>query len=138
MPDDELTPIQPKGWKKPRGYSNGMLAPLRGRMLFIAGQIAWNEECELVGRGDFLAQFTQALQNVIAVVRAAGGHPRDLARMTIFVTDKQLYLERTSEIGESYRDLMGDHYPAMTLVKVADLLEPGALIEIEATALLRA
>lgn len=131
-----LKPIQPEGWAPARGYNNGMLAPAGGRMLFVAGQIAWDAQQQPVGVGDFALQFAQALQNVVAIVEAAGGHASHIARLTIYVTDKQLYLARLSDVGKAFRAAMGKHYPAMALVQVADLLEPHALVEIEATAVL--
>jgi enoyl-CoA hydratase/carnithine racemase len=128
-----LIPIHPEGWAPAKGYANGMLAPAGGRMLFVAGQIAWDVDQRLVGGGDFVRQFEQALRNVLAVVGAAGGRADDIARLTVYVTDKQLYLERLVEVGRAYRAVMGRHYPAMALVQVADLLEPGALVVIEAS-----
>jgi enamine deaminase RidA (YjgF/YER057c/UK114 family) len=129
-----LEPIQPPGWKPPRGYSNALRAPRGARLLFVAGQVAWDAEQRLVGGTDFKAQFRQALANVIAVVEAGGGKARDIASLTIFVVDKRRYAESTRELGAVWRDLMGRHYPAMALVEVAGLLEPGALVEIQAVA----
>lgn len=131
-----LQPIQPKGWAAPRGYSNGMLAPAGSSTLFVAGQIAWDADQRLVGANDFGAQFAQALANVVAVVRAAGGGPEHLGRLTIYVTDKQAYLADLAAIGAAYKQHMGRHFPAMALVQVADLLEEGAMVEIEGTAAL--
>lgn len=128
--------VQPEGWKPPRGYSNGVLVTGAGRLLFVAGQIAWDAEQQLVGRGDFAAQFRQALANVAAVVAAAGGKPEHLVRLTLYVKDKRAYLAAGKELGAIYRALLGRHFPAMALVEVADLLEDGALVEIEATAAL--
>lgn len=126
--------INPESLGAPKGYSNGvLLGP--GRVLFVAGQIGWNREGRLVS-GDFAEQFTQALRNCVAVVRDAGGGPEHVGRFTIYVTDKRRYLERTREVGLAYREVMGRHYPAMALVQVADLLEEGAMVEIEATAVL--
>lgn len=133
-----LTAIQPEGWAPARGYNNGMLAPAGGRLLFVAGQIAWDAEQKPVGVGDFGAQFAQAMQNVVAVVAAAGGKPEHIARLTVYVTDKQQYLSAGREVGAAYRAAMGKHYPAMALVQVKDLLEAHALVEIEATAVLPA
>lgn len=130
--DDRI--VQPKGWAQPRGYSNGMLAPEGARMLFVAGQIAWDAQQQLVGRGHFVAQFRQALENVVSVVRAAGGGPGDLMKLTVYVTDKQAYLTGIRGVGAAYRELVGKHFPAMALVEVADLLEEGAQVEIEAVA----
>ena len=125
--------INPPGWPSPRGYSNGIVA--EGRMLFVAGQIGWNEKGEIVG-DRLVDQFDRALANVLAIVDAAGGAPASIARLTIYVTDKAAYVAARSEIGDRYRARMGRHFPAMTLVEVSALLEPGALIEIEATAVL--
>jgi len=128
--------VQPEGWKPGRGYSNVIRVEGAGRLVFVAGQIAWDAEQRLVGRGDMAAQFTQALKNVAACVHAAGGRPEHVVRMTVYVTDKQQYLAATRAIGESWRAVFGRHYPAMSLVQVAGLLEDGALVEIEATAVL--
>ena len=129
-----LSTVQPDGWKAPRGYANGVVVAGASKLCFVAGQIAWDAEQRLVGRGDFSAQFRQALANAVAVVRAAGGAPESVVRLTIYVTDKRLYQERLKEVGAAYREILGRHYPAMALVQVADLLEDGALVEIEATA----
>jgi enamine deaminase RidA (YjgF/YER057c/UK114 family) len=128
--------VQPEGWAPGKGYSNGMLVEGAARMLFVAGQIAWDEEQRLVGGGDLTAQFERALANAVAVVEAAGGAPENIVRLTLYVKDKRDYLERGRAIGEAYRRVMGRHFPAMSLVQVADLLEEGALVEIEATAAL--
>lgn len=128
--------VQPEGWKAPRGYSNGVLVTGAGRLLFVAGQIAWDAEQRLVGAGDFVAQFRQALANVGAVVLAAGGAPEHVVRLTLYVTDKRLYQAHQKELGQAYRDVLGRHFPAMALIVVAGLLEEGALVEIEATAAL--
>jgi enamine deaminase RidA (YjgF/YER057c/UK114 family) len=132
--DPALEPVNPAAWKKPSGYSNGMLAPERARLLFVAGQVAWDAEHQIVGADDFAAQFRQALSNVVEVVRTAGGEPQHLGQLTIFVTDKRQYMEELRAIGAAYRDLVGRHFPAMALVEVADLLEEGALLEIQAMA----
>lgn len=124
--------VQPADWKRPRGYSNGVVA--RGDQVFLAGQIGWNEREEIVS-ADFVEQTAQALRNVVTVLRAAGAEPAHLVRMTWYVTDKHEYMERAKEIGAVYREIVGDVYPAMTLVQVADLLEDGAKVEIEATAI---
>lgn len=133
MSEDRLTTIHPEGWKPAKGYSNGVLVPAGWRTLHVAGQIAWNAEQQLVS-GGFLEQFEQALANVVAVVDAAGGKASDVCQMTIYVTDKRAYLECTRELGAVWKQHMGQAYPAMALVEVADLLEEGALVEIEATA----
>jgi len=130
--------VQPGGWKPPRGFSNGVLAPSSSRLLAIAGQVAWDAEQRLVGGADFVAQFRQALANVVAVVRAAGGEPEHLAQLTLFVTDKRRYLASTKELGRVWREVAGPHYPALALVEVAGLLEEGALVEIQGLAALPA
>ncbi len=126
--------VQPEGWEPPRGYSNGVLAPRGARLLFVAGQIAWDADQVLVGKGDFVAQFAQALTNVLAIVDAAGGVPAQLASLTVFVKDKQAYLASTRALGALWRERVGRHYPAMALVEVSDLLEQDALVEIQAVA----
>ncbi len=128
--------IDPPDWKSPKGYSNGMCVEGAGRLLFVAGQVAWDEEGEIVGPDDFAAQFEQALRNVVRVVEEAGGEPAHLVRLTIYVTDKQAYEADLGAVGAAYRGIVGRHFPAMSLVQVADLLEEGAMVEIEATAAL--
>lgn len=128
--------IEPEGWAKPKGYSNAIAVQGAQKLVFIAGQIAWDAQQRLVGAGDFARQFEQALANVVTLVRAAGGGPEHIVRLTIYVTDKQRYLGALKEVGAAYRSTMGKHYPAMALVQVADLLEAGAMVEIEATAAL--
>ncbi|MEM7052402.1 MAG: RidA family protein [Acidobacteriota bacterium] len=132
-----LEALNPERLGAPRGYSNGILAPAGGRLLFVAGQIAWDDHQRLVST-EFTQQFDQALGNVLAVVEEAGGQAEHIARLTLYVTDKADYLAALGAIGESYRRHMGRHYPAMSLVQVADLLEEGAQVEIEATAVLPA
>ena len=127
--------VNPESWAAPKGYANGIVAPAGGRTIFIAGQVGWDADQKLVG-DDFLSQFRQALENVVAVLRAAGGDPEPLARLTIYVTDKREYLEALREIGQAWRDVMGKHFPAMALVEVKALLEPGAKVEIEGTGVL--
>lgn len=127
--------INPKSLGKPRGYANGVLADAGGRLLFVAGQIGWNEKQEIVSH-DFVEQFDRALANVIAVVKEAGGRPADLARLVIYVTSKTEYRQRTHEVGERYRAQMGKHFPAMVLVEVKSLLEDAAHVEIEGVAIL--
>src|SRR5437868_1092048 len=127
--------INPKSLARPRGYSNGQLTREGARLLFIAGQIGWDEEQRLVS-SDFVEQFDRALRNVLEVVREAGGAPTGVARLVIYVTDKREYLARTAEIGERWRALMGRHYPAMVLVEVKSLLDDGAKVEIEGVAVL--
>jgi enamine deaminase RidA (YjgF/YER057c/UK114 family) len=127
--------INPKSLGRPRGYSNGQLTSEGARLLFVAGQIGWDGEQRLVS-DDFVEQFDRALRNVLAVVLEAGGAPGGVARMVVYVTDKREYAARAPEIGERWRALMGRHYPAMALVEVKGLLEDGAKVEIEATAVL--
>lgn len=130
-----IEPIQPESFGAPRGYSNGMLTPPGARLLFVAGQIAWDAEQRIVDPG-FAPQFGRALANVLAVVRTAGGEPENVAELTIYVTDRRAYLEALPEVGKEYRALMGRHFPAMALVEVAGLIEPGARVEIRAVAAL--
>jgi enamine deaminase RidA (YjgF/YER057c/UK114 family) len=127
--------INPPTLGRPSGYANGVLTPPGVRVLFVAGQIGWDERQRLVSE-DFAAQFERALRNVLEVVREAGGAPGSIGRMTVYVTDKREYLARRAELGAAWRELLGRHYPAMTLVEVKDLLEDGAKVEIEATAVL--
>jgi enamine deaminase RidA (YjgF/YER057c/UK114 family) len=129
-----FTLINPESLGAPVGYSNGVLAE-GGRLLFIAGQIGWNQQHQIVS-ADIVEQFDQALANVITVVTAAGGTADQIARLMLYVTDKNEYRERLKEIGERYRARMGKHFPAMVLVEVKGLLEDSAKIEIEATAVL--
>jgi len=126
--------INPASLGTPRGYSNGVLTDA-GRLLFVAGQIGWDLERRIVS-DDFAGQFAQALENVLAVVHQAGGEPANIARLSIFVTDKKEYMAALKNIGAAYRLLMGTHYPAMTLVEVSALLEDSAKVEIEAIAVI--
>lgn len=127
--------VQPLGWARPRGYANGILA--EGKILFIAGQIGWDARASSPKLlKTFLGQFDRALANVLEVLREAGGVPENLARVTLYVTDKTEYVEAAREIGKVWRTRIGAHYPAMTLVEVKSLLEPKAKVEIEATAVL--
>ena len=130
-----MTPINPAALGAPRGYSSGMLAPAGGRLLFVAGQIGWDAEQNIV-EGGFAEQFAQALANVVAVVREAGGEPSDLGNLTIFVTDHREYIAGLKKVGDAYREIMGRHYPAMALVEVQALLEPSAKVEIQGQAIL--
>jgi enamine deaminase RidA (YjgF/YER057c/UK114 family) len=132
-----FTVINPQSLGVPSGYANGLLTEPGGRLLFISGQIAWNEKHEIVSN-DFVEQFDKALENVIAVVGEVGGKASDVARLIIYVTDKQAYRERTREVGERYRKHMGKHFPAMVLVQVAGLLDDAAKVEIEGIAVLPA
>jgi enamine deaminase RidA (YjgF/YER057c/UK114 family) len=128
-----MTTVNPATLAPPRGYSHGIVA--QGHILFVAGQIGWDRHAEVVS-DSFVDQFDQAVANVLEVVAAAGGSAESVARLTIFVVDKGEYLAATRDIGERYRARMGKHFPAMTLVEVKGLLEPGARVEIEATAVI--
>lgn len=132
-----FTFINPESLGAPRGYSNGVLVEPGGRLLFISGQVAWDEQQQIVS-DDLVAQFDRALANVITVVSEAGGQPESIARLIIYVTDKVEYCDRMKEIGERYRARMGKHFPAMVLVEVNSLLDDSAQIEIEGTAVLPA
>jgi len=125
--------IQPKDWVAPKGYANGIVA--QGRQVFIAGQVGWNARA-IFESDDFVTQVEQALKNIVAVLEAAGGQPRHLVRLNWYVTDKFDYVDRQREIGEVYRRTIGRHFPAMTLLVVAGLLEPRAKVEIEGTAVI--
>jgi enamine deaminase RidA (YjgF/YER057c/UK114 family) len=134
MSDIKFEAINPPDWAKPTGYNNGMLYS-SGQILFIAGQIGWDKDKKLVGE-EFSKQFDQALSNVVEVVKTAGGKAENIGKLTIYVTDKQQYLAEIKAVGASYRKYMGKHFPAMALVEVKALLEPGAKVEIEAMAVL--
>ena len=124
--------IHPDAWPPPKGYANGIAA--EGRVVFVAGQIGWDPATCRFESDDLVAQVRQALENVAAVLRAARAEPRHVARLTWFITDKAEYVARQREIGEAYRAVMGRHFPAMSLLVVAALLEDRAKVEIEATA----
>ncbi|WP_438028321.1 RidA family protein [Sorangium sp. So ce233] len=128
--------VQPAGWPAPRGYANGVVT--RGRTLHVAGQIGWDAASGQIRSDDLAEQFAQALDNVLAVVAAAGGGPGDVARMTVYVTDLEAYRGARRAIGAAWRARFGKHFPAMALLGVAGLLEPRALVEIEAVAALDA
>ncbi len=125
--------LQPEGWARPRGYANGVAA--EGRQVFVSGQIGWDAAQRIVS-DDFAAQVRQALANIVAVLATAGAKPEQLVRLTWFVTSRDEYNAALTEIGASYRGLIGRHYPAMSVVVVAGLLEPRAKVEIEATAVI--
>jgi enamine deaminase RidA (YjgF/YER057c/UK114 family) len=124
--------LQPEGWPRPKGYANGVAA--EGRMVFVAGQVGWDAE----GRfpDGFAAQFRQTLENTVAVLTEGGAKPSDVARMTWYVTDRDAYEREKREVGRAYRDVMGEHYPAMAVVQVVALMEPDAMVEIETTAVI--
>lgn len=127
-------PIEPKGWPRGRGYAHAVAA--RGTVLCLAGQIGWDPENLTLVPGGFAAQAGRALDNVAALLRAAGALPEHVVRMTWFVTDRQAYLDAQHDTGVAYRRVFGSHFPAMSVVVVSALLEEGALVEIEATAVL--
>jgi enamine deaminase RidA (YjgF/YER057c/UK114 family) len=126
-----FTVLQPAGWAKPRGYSNGIAA--EGTSIFVAGQIGWDAQCQFVS-DDFALQVRQALQNIVAVLAEAGARPEHIVRMTWYVTSKRAYLDAGREVGAHYREIIGRHYPAMTAVEVTALMEDRAKVEIEVTA----
>jgi enamine deaminase RidA (YjgF/YER057c/UK114 family) len=127
------SPVNPASLARPRGYSHGMKGS--GEVLFVAGQVGWDGEGRMVS-SDFVAQFAQALDNVLSVVAAAGGTAASVARLVLYVTDKREYRSRQREVGEAWRRRMGKHFPAMALVEVRGLLEDDAKVELEAVALL--
>ena len=124
--------LHPPGWARPRGYSNG-ISTEGGRLVFIAGQIGWNEQCVFTEKG-FGGQFRQTLRNILAVLTQAGGRPEHIVRLTWYVVDRQEYLAAGAEVGAAYRELMGRHYPTMAVVQVGALVEDAARLEIEAMA----
>jgi enamine deaminase RidA (YjgF/YER057c/UK114 family) len=132
----KMTTINPASLAEPVGYNNGVLAE-GGRLLFVAGQIGWDRERRIVS-DDFADQFAQALENVLAVVRKAGGDRTSIARLLIFVTDKKEYTSRLKDVGAAYRQIMEKHFPAMSLVEVSALVEDLAKVEIEAIAVIPA
>jgi enamine deaminase RidA (YjgF/YER057c/UK114 family) len=123
--------LHPKNWARTSGFSNGVA--VEGRQVFVAGQVGWNARQEIVD-DDFVAQVEQALRNVVDILAEAGAQPEHLVRLTWYITDKREYLARTREVGQAYRRVLGRHFPAMTLVQVASLLDDRAKVEIEATA----
>jgi enamine deaminase RidA (YjgF/YER057c/UK114 family) len=124
--------LQPPGWARPRGYSNGVAAS--GRMVCVSGMIGWDGQ-GVFHTSDFAGQVRQALENVVAVLAEAGARPEHIVRMTWYVVDKQEYVASYKEIGRAYREIIGAHYPAMTAVQVAALVEDAAKVEIEVTAI---
>lgn len=127
-----MSSLQPPGWLAPIGYANGISAAA-GRIVFVAGQVGWNAEQKFESE-DLVPQFRQALENILAVLAQAGGKPSHICRMTAFCIDKPAYLAGRRELGRIWKSLMGDHYPAMSMIFVADLLDTPAKIELEATA----
>jgi enamine deaminase RidA (YjgF/YER057c/UK114 family) len=128
--------VRPDGWPRPHGYADGVIA--EGRLLSISGQIGWDPATMQFASDDFAEQTAQALRNVVAVLRAGGAGPEHLVRLTWYVTDRAAYVAARRAIGAAYRAIIGAHYPAMSVVVVAGLLEPRALVEIEATAVVPA
>ena len=126
-----MTVLQPPGWAKPKGFSNGIAAS--GKLVFVAGQIGWTGESKWQAT-DFAGQFRQTLKNTLAVLAEAGGRPEHIVRMTWYVLDKQEYLGALKEVGAAWRELIGRHYPAMAVVQVSGLMEDAARLEIETTA----
>ena len=126
--------VQPEGWPRPNGYSNGAVAS--GRFVVLAGQIGWNPVSGQFEVNDFLGQTRQALTNIVALLLAGGARPRDLVRLTWYILDRDEYLSAGRDIGAVYRELIGDHYPPMSVVVVSGLLESRARVEIEATAVI--
>jgi enamine deaminase RidA (YjgF/YER057c/UK114 family) len=125
--------LQPPGWEKPRGYSNGVAA--EGRLVFVAGQIGWNP-AQRFDSDDFVDQTRQALANIVAVLAEAGARPEHIVRMTWYVTDKREYLSRGREVGAVFRELIGVYHAAMSAVQVSALMEDRAKVEIEVTAVI--
>ena len=126
----------PHGWAPPIGYANGIVVPA-GRMVFIAGQVGWDEQQQFHSE-DLLPQFEQALKNVLVVLAQAGGAPSHICRMTAYCIDRPAYLAQRAELGAVWKRLMGKHFPAMSMIFVADLLDHPAKIELEATAVIPA
>lgn len=124
--------LQPEGWPRPRGYSNGIA--VRGEMIFLAGVIGWDTEARFPP--GIVAQCRQALANIVAILREAGAGPEHVVRMTWYITSRDDYLAHEREIGQVYREIMGKHFPAMAVVQVVALIEAEAQIEIEATAVI--
>ena len=123
--------LQPPGWAPPKGYANGVAA--RGTMVFVGGQVGWNAQQQFVS-DDFIEQVGQTLRNIAEILRQGGAGPEHMVRMTWYVTDRDEYNRRLSELGPVYRDVMGRNFPAMTCVQVAALVEARAKVEIEVTA----
>jgi enamine deaminase RidA (YjgF/YER057c/UK114 family) len=128
--------INPPSLAAPKGYSHAVRVRGSSDLLVLGGQVAWDEQGRLVGGNDIIAQFDKALENILTVVREAGGVAENIVKLNIYVTDKAAYLAGAKQAGQSYRKHMGKHFPAMTLVEVRSLYEDGALIEIEGLAAL--
>lgn len=128
----DINVIEPDGWLAPRGYANGIAAT--GRFISIAGQIGWNPMNGNIESPDFAQQAAQALRNIVAVLERAGARPEHLVRMTWFITDRAAYVSARTAIGDAYREIIGRHFPTMSVIIVSGLIEADALVEIEATA----
>jgi enamine deaminase RidA (YjgF/YER057c/UK114 family) len=125
--------VQPEGWPRPRGYANGVVA--EGRVLFVSGMVGWDQH-EKFHSDDIVEQVRQALKNTLTMLKAGGARPEHVARMTWYITDKREVIARSREIGAVYREAMGTHYPSMSMVQVAALMEDRARVEIETTAVI--
>jgi enamine deaminase RidA (YjgF/YER057c/UK114 family) len=126
--------LQPDGWAPPVGYANG-IAMGQGRIVFLAGQVGWDSK-QKFNSTELVPQFEQALRNLLAVLATAGGEPHHVGRITAYCTDKQAYLRSRSALGGVWRELMGRHFPAMSMIFVSDLLDSPGMIELEATAVI--
>lgn len=131
-------PVHPPGWMKPSGYSHGLSVSGGGRLIVTAGQVGWNPSNGAIESDDFAQQTAQALRNVVAVLRAAGAGPEHLVRLTWFITDRGEYIEARKALGAAYREIVGQNFPAMSVIVVSGLLEERAKVEIEATAVIEA
>ena len=127
-------PLHPSHWRRPKGYANGIAAP-PGRTIFLGGQVGWNAE-QQIESDDFVHQVERALRNIVAILAEAGAEPRHLVRLTWFVTDRREYLDNLAGVGAAYREVIGQHFPAMSLLQVVALVEDRAKVEVEATAVL--
>ena len=127
-------PLHPSHWRRPSGYANGIAAS-PGRTLFLGGQVGWNAD-QQIESDDFAHQVEQTLRNIVTILAEAGAGPEHLVRLTWFVTDKREYLDNVAGVGAAYREVIGRHYPAMSLLQVVALVEDRAKVEIEATAVL--
>ena len=132
----EMKLINPASLAKPRGYTHCVKVSGSSELLFLGGQVAWDQEGRLVGEGDIIAQFDKALENLLAVVHDSDGTAENIVKLNIFVTDKTAYLSGMKAAGQAYRKHLGKHFPAMTLVEVKSLYEDGAMVEIEGMAVL--
>ncbi len=126
--------LQPPGWAKPKGYSNGIVA--KGRIIFVAGQVGWNSQQEKFETSDFAGQAKQALKNIVGILAEAGARPEHICRMNWYVADAKEYNASLKELGAAYREVIGRNFPVMTALQVAGFVEAGAKLEIEVTAVL--